>query len=183
MNVSLRKPIDCFIFKVKAKDLGKFGQNELLKMNYSLFNKNKPYQIIFENPEYNRYVQSVQYMKYTNWATKNLKNRGFDIKSPIATDPETIFKVCLVKSTKANKLFDKKFTGIRDYINYHIAIFKSVKTTQKLIQSMNGEMDAFDATAIKFLYRHEMNKFDGNRFQKFLSKFNIREIEYKPKNN
>lgn len=179
-----KKPLNGIKFKVKAEDCDIFFDKTFEKMNDVFIKKQKNATLILENPRYDEFEDSFEEIKFANWASQNLNRKGFQTSIPSALDPDGSFDLYILTSQKAQENLSKKFFGFRSIPALFIDSFKAISTSNKFSRMVGGaKYDIHYADAYNFLYEHEVNKHQNNRFQKFIKGLNIKEVEYKPPNN
>jgi hypothetical protein len=182
LPVTGKRPVDVIKFTIKSKDTDAFLDKTMPDINANLIRKKKTAGIILENPRYNEFEEHFEKLQYGSWAAQNLKNtKGYDVAIPKAENPDGDYDIYLVLSDKANKQSDKKFGGLRGFLNFAVDVLKATATTNRFSRQVGGAgNDIHYSDAAQFLYEHEVNKHQHNRFQKYLSKLNVKTVEYKP---
>ena len=182
----MKQTIDCYKFIVKAKDMQTFKENALSTLRFCKIRDNKPDLFVTENPNYNEYKNSISKIKSEDWAWKNLKNaKGYNVSSPLHQNPDDLVNVYVLKTPKIIKAYNKKFFGFIDKLNAIKDTFKAFKQKNQFYKTLENRWNPnyFDKAEGDFLMEHKLNEISDNRFQKFLKKANVREIEYTPKSN
>ena len=175
-----KKPLDVIKFKVQAKDTETFVDYTVERMNNAWVKKNKKATMILENPRYDQYEEGFEKIHFGQWASLNLNRRGFQTSIPVGLDPESAFDCYFFTSEKAQKQVLKKFYGLKASMGLLVDAIKAVSTSTKFSKTVGGAYnDVHYTDAYNFLYEHEVNKHQNNRFQKFLKKFNVKEVQYK----
>lgn len=177
-----KKPVDVIKFTIKAKDSDVFFDKTMTDINDRLVRTQRTAGIILENPRYNEFEEHFEKLRYGNWAAQNLKNtKGYDVAIPKGENPDGSFDLYLVMSQKANKIGDKKFGGFKGFVNFVVDAFKANVTANRFSSQVGGARhDVHYSEAAQFLFDHELNKHQHNRFQKYLNKLNVKTVEYKP---
>ena len=178
------KPTDGIKFKVPVKNIETFFETTFDRMANYLNKKNKPATFILDNPRYEQFEENFEKLEYGDWASKNLKYKGFDVEIPKAEDPKNTVDVYLFTSDNAQKKLSRKFDGPVSLLNFLKDAIKASSTTQKFSKMVGGATkDIHYKDAADFLLEHEINKHQNNRFKKLIEKMNLKEIDFKPKDN
>ena len=75
-------------------------------------------------------------------------------------------------------------TPLKNPIDCYIFKVKVKASSRQLVRTFeNGKAsDSFDFASFNLLVKHEMNRHITDRYAKFINKFNVREIEFNPRN-
>lgn len=188
-NIIPHRPIDCFHFKVKAKDMPEFTLNTWAKLSDCMSKNNKSVIFVSENPNYPAFVESTVIDGCDKWIVGKLNEKGYNVTSPLNEDPELITNLYFFKSSNVIKSYQQKFeSGLLKKINFYKDLARtfinSVPLSLSLAKSKKGtiKLDSYDNKILNFYMENKMTQYSDNRFQKFLKNLNVREIDFKPEN-
>ncbi|MEI8377889.1 MAG: hypothetical protein WCF95_05045 [bacterium] len=176
-----KKPLDIIKFKVKSKDCDTFLNTTFAKMNDVLVKKEKYAVLVLENPAYKDFESNFKETHFAHWASLNLNRKGFETSIPSTLDPNATCNFYLLTSERSYEKLAKKFYGIKSLTKLLVDNVKALSTSMSFSRMVGGAgRDIHYSDAYTFLYDHEVNKHQTNRFQKFLNKMNVKEVDYKP---
>lgn len=186
-------------FKVKAKDWQVFNDITLSDLANRMAKKGDSPDFVIESPNQGAYADFFQKEKLSNWALKNLNNKGFNLKHPVIRDDEDVLDVYVIKDQKlATKIYDrfnplskrKKNEGnpdktcLRFKVDSFLGELKAIPQRREHAKMVTGSVnnDIHHSVARDLLVEDQVNKHFGKLFKNYLKKkkANIKEIEYKP---
>jgi hypothetical protein len=178
----LNNPIDGVRFRMKTSDADEFVDSVTEKMGAALKRQNKEQNFIVENPRYIEYEEKFTELQFGNWASQNLNYRGYQTAIPVGENPQAELDFYVFTSEKANKTLKNKFEGFKSVPEYVVDTVKAKSVAEGFSNEVDGAQNDIHFTdAYNFLYEHELNRLQNERFQKVLKTMNIRDVEYKPR--
>lgn len=176
------KPADGIKFTMPVKDTETFFDTTFERINNYLTKKGKKATYIVENPRYDEFEEQFEKLEYGEWSAKNLQNKGFNVAIPVGESTDNAIDLYVFTSKDAKKKLDSQFAGIKGLLGFTADIRKANFVTKIFSKMVGGaHNDVHYSDAAKFLYQHELNKHQNNRFQKTIEKMNLKEIEFKAK--
>jgi len=171
-------------FKMQVKDAETFFDTTFERINSYLEKKNKSATYVLENPRYNEFEENYENLRFGHWASQNLRNKGFDVAIPKGEDPNKTVDLYFLTTDEAQKKLQKKFDGPKGFLGFVADSIKANFNAKYFSRMVGGaENDIHYKDAATFLYEHDLNAHQNNRFQKLVGDMNFKEIEYKPKDN
>lgn len=172
---------DVIRYKIKMKDISRFGFNE-----YSLAPKNvsiskKAPTTITENYCYDLILNESNKLKYYDWILTNLKQKGYEISDLKKSKPDDTINFYVFKSKRAQRVYEHKTSGLLGYFQilkeYFIPVSRGAECFKK---TKTSPCDKLAKEASLFVYLHEKNKLANAYMEKLLKKLNVKEVDYNP---
>lgn len=186
-------PIDGYKFKIQAKDWDVFNDVTMHDIEYRAYKKGERVSSIIESPIHETYQDIVEEEPMSNWAIKNLQNKGFDIDSPVEIDEDKTVNVYVLKNQNIRNKFLKRFDLVKEKtenpktkprvkLDYWLGRQDAKKKVREYKNTISAPIDNDHKMAMKFLIQDHLDKYMAKVMDKFFKRkrAHIKEIDYKP---
>jgi len=171
---------DIFKFTFSPKAKKEVAQKYITPMCSTMKHLGIPFETVVENPYYRQYKDSFRKTPFHNWAVENLQRKGFEVSNPLKPANDS-YDLYILTSDKALKAFDDQFQNIKGISRYLSDVFKTLGSGLKFQRKIQSQNDIHYKAASNVLFYGEVNKHQSNRFNEFLKKMNVTNIQVEDK--